>query len=254
MHGRVSVAMAVLAVSACSHANRPCRAYRELAPRPPALAPVDPATAAAVEAAGARYEVCPDRQHYLVVRDGKRELSQSETLALRTGLGSVEGVAFAAIGGCRCSKIDHAWPGIVMDVREKGASPAEIARRLSAVAAQASAAEATARVQVNILTDPGPRCAADDPACGPDPNNACLERTNYDARKQRKLVYGENSREPPVAGQCSHDGECVIGGCGNRCIPTSRGTSTSTCEGRLELEHAYCGCVNTACVWFTTDQ
>jgi hypothetical protein len=104
-----------------------------------------------------------------------------------------------------------------------------------------------------MLADTEPRCAADDPACGPMPyNRACVEQTDYDPRAKRKLVYGENGREPTIPGQCTHDGECVIGGCGNKCIPTSLGSSTGTCEGRLELEHAYCGCVDTACVSFTT--
>jgi hypothetical protein len=254
MLGR-SAAVAMFAVCACGHANHPCPAPRELAPRRPALAPADPAIAAAVKAAGARYEVCPDRQHYLVVRDGKRELKDAERLEIRTGFfGAVEGVVSAGIGGCRCGMTDPPWPGIQVDVREKGATPEEIARRLVSGAAQAGAADATVRVQVTILTAPGLRCAPGDPACGPEPyDHQCLEKTDYNGKKKRKLVYQENGRERTVAGQCTHDGECFQDGCGNQCSPTSHIPAAGTCEGRFELEHAYCGCVNTACAWFTTE-
>ena len=185
MLGRCA-AVAIFAVCACSHAHRPCPPIRELPPRPPALAPADPATAAAVKAAGARYQVCPDRQHYLVVRDGKRELSDAEALEIRTGfVVGVEGVVSVGSGACRCGITDPPWPGIQVDVREKGATPEEIARRLKTVAAQAGAADAAVRVQVTILTAPGPRCAAGDPACGPEPyGGGCAERTDYDAGEQ----------------------------------------------------------------------
>jgi len=106
----------------------------------------------------------------------------------------------------------------------------------------------------SMLAETGPRCAADDPACGPMPyRGGCVEQTDYNPRTKRKLVYGAGGREVTTPGQCTHDGECVKNGCGNQCTPASRGTSFGTCEGRFELEHASCGCVSTACVWFTTD-
>jgi hypothetical protein len=104
-----------------------------------------------------------------------------------------------------------------------------------------------------MLAETGPRCAADDPACGPMPySGGCVEQTDYNPRTKRKLVYGASGRGATTPGECTYDGECSKGACG-KCMPTSRGISFGACAGRLDLEHAYCGCVNTACVWFTTD-
>ncbi|MEZ4410167.1 MAG: hypothetical protein R3A52_27370 [Polyangiales bacterium] len=49
----------------------------------------------------------------------------------------------------------------------------------------------------------------------------------------------------------SHDGECAIGGCGNRCGSWQAPRRAGTCEGYSELdEGAFCGCVEGRCAFF----
>jgi len=240
----------IAAVCACSHANRPCPAYRELdRPLTALLAPSDPATTADVAAAGARYEVCPNRRSYIVVREGKRELTESEALAIRTAFFMGDGQS-ASLGGCDCAETKPPRLCIVVSLRENAATPADIARRLVTSAIDTRTKDATARVQVSILSVPRPRCAVGDPACGPVPYDAeCVEKTSYSAKAARHIVG------PGASGQCAHDGDCRVAGCGNECVPgTALPENGIACDEHTELERAYCGCVNTACAWFRTDR
>ena len=52
------------------------------------------------------------------------------------------------------------------------------------------------------------------------------------------------------AATCEHDEKCVTVGCGNQCDHWSEGGGFGTCEHRLELEDAFCGCVDQQCSWF----
>lgn len=100
---------------------------------------------------------------------------------------------------------------------------------------------------------PGQRCAADDPACGPEPFSAtCLEQTDYERDTKRIPL----APQPSQAGdECSHDGECADSGCGYHCGSLrSREDQVFTCEHRPDvekrLEAAYCGCIHGYCQWF----
>jgi hypothetical protein len=231
----------------CSHAGRPCPTPRPFAGRQPTHAPDDAATAAAVAAVGARYQVCPGGTDYVVDRPGARALTDTERDVLKLGLYKVSpGAESAGIGGVACPPAKPVL-GVQLSIRENTATPAMIAERVVALAARAGGDPAV-RVQVTIVSPPGPRCAAEDPACGPVPYEAaCVERTGYDPKGQRTLV-----RARPGHGPCAHDGECRIGGCGNECVPASHFDHAGTCEGYVGWENVYCGCVENKCVWFTT--
>ena len=239
-----------LGVGTCSHADRPCPPQHVFVRRPPVLAPTDPATTEAIEAAGARYEVCPPGRDYLLARAGERELTDPELTTVATALQELPGIERAGTGNVRCLsppsraalRLKVRSPGVTLQVRENGATPVQIAQELARVAP----AGATARVLVLIKFAPGPRCAPDDPACEPLPYEAaCVEKTDYDPKGKRKIVRGG-------AGSCTYDGECTGGGCGNACVSTSSIPRPGTCPRYLGWEDVYCGCVQNACAWFTT--
>lgn len=200
---------------------------------------------AAIQASGVRYEVCNPAHEYTVTREGKRELTEPELLELRNILLAL-GSTSAGTGGVRCRPANPR-PGAVMWVDEKTVTPVEISEHLVAFASRAGG-DPSVRVQVTILSAPGPRCAADDPACGPVPYQAmCVEQTDYDPKGARTIVQGEGA-----TGQCKHDGECVVSGCGNECAPAAAVGREGTCEDRSDWDDVYCGCVKTTCSWFTT--
>lgn len=94
-----------------------------------------------------------------------------------------------------------------------------------------------------------PRCAASDPTCGPVPYNAaCPEQAGYDPKRPRKIIRSRNAQ-----GECTHDGDCYVRGCGNQCVPASLTRLGDNCRGR-DWPNVLCGCVNTACAWFTTTE
>jgi hypothetical protein len=236
-----------LFVGTCSHAGRPCPPRRPFAGRSPTLAPTDPETVAAVAAAGSRYEICPTRNAYVIARDGQRELDGQELSNLNTNLfHGLPGMEEAGAGGVRClSPSSLPAVGLTLRVRENSATPGQIAEKLATLVPDG----AIARVEVTIISAPGPRCAPDDPTCGPLPYAAaCIEKTDYDPKGKRTIVRAGGGTNLP----CSHDGECTIGGCGNDCVPTSDVPRPGTCQLYTRWQNVYCGCLQNACAWFTT--
>jgi hypothetical protein len=244
----LAVALAVAAVGAtCSRVNRPCPQPRPFPTRAPTRAPSDAPTTAAVEATGARYQVCGGGTTYRIDRAGARALTEAELREIKSALYSATpGHETAGIGGVACppAKPDL---GVLLWIRENTATPIMIAQHVAALAARAGG-DPTVHLQVTIHSAPGPRCAPDDPACGPVPYEAaCVERTDYHPKGKREIV-----RARPGRGPCAYDGECRVGGCGNECVPTSLVDRAGTCEGRSGWDNVYCGCVEAKCVWFTT--
>ena len=235
-----------LAAGTCGHPSRTCPPQRPFARRPPTQAPTGPATVAAVAAAGARYEVCAPAA-YVLTREGQRELTNRELLTVQDGLfNGLPGRASAGVGGVRCPRSSSPGAiGVHLEIREHSATPVEIAEKLAALAPEG----AIARVQVTIISAPGPRCAPDDLACEPLPYGAaCVEKTDYDPQGKRTIVRAGGGTDAP----CAHDGECTIGGCGNECVPTSDIPLPGTCQLYTRWQNVYCGCVQNACAWFTT--
>jgi len=103
----------------------------------------------------------------------------------------------------------------------------------------------------SLSSEPQPRCASDDPACGPQPLDSSGPACFYPSKSRKRLPAGESS--PPSAREpaCAHDGDCRIAGCGNVCVHYSFGRISTDCEAPGWLhENAFCGCVNHACSFF----
>jgi len=243
----VAVVLAAASLATCSRVNRPCPTPRPFVGRASTRAPSDAATAAAVEATGARYQICTGGTTYRIDRRGARALTEAELRAFKDALyfgTPIRGMA--GIGGVACPPAKPEL-GVKVWIRENTATPQAIAARVAELAARAGG-DPTVHVEVNISSAPGARCAPDDPACGPVPYEAaCVEQTDYDPKGTRTIV-----RARPGRGPCSYDGDCYVGGCGNECVPGSMVDRGGTCEGRAGWDNVYCGCVEARCVWFTT--
>ncbi|MBN8613711.1 MAG: hypothetical protein J0L92_24155 [Deltaproteobacteria bacterium] len=114
-----------------------------------------------------------------------------------------------------------------------------------AVAADGQLANVRLEISVALAGQLGPRCEANDPACVPP----SYEGGTYDpSRGRRAGVLSSHS-----AGACTHDGECMVMGCGNHCLSWDHGGANAgaTCEGYSIGEPIFCGCVEGSCAWFT---
>jgi hypothetical protein len=165
------------------------------------------------------------------------------------------------------------WSPAARERARRAPSPGELCIRLriwlcsvpveeaiAAVAEQVDAtplARATVGIHIDLIGAAGPRCAAGDDACGPEPYEGTLADSGYDCHDDRVLVTDEwpglaASFAAYTGGACRHDGECVVAGCGNHCVSWDTRIEVGTCEGYTELEDApaLCGCVEGACAWF----
>jgi hypothetical protein len=176
-------------------------------------------------------------------------MSEAELQGMQAALQATSaGVEMSGTGGVGCRPPAVRQSGVMLWVRDGTFPPEAIAHRVAAAVGQLDG-DPAARVQVTVRTTPPPRCAAGDPTCGPVPYKAaCIERTDYDPQAARKPVRGFGR-----AGECQHDGECFVAGCGNECVP-ARGTGIAgTCELYTRWDNVYCGCVNRECAWFTNE-
>jgi hypothetical protein len=55
---------------------------------------------------------------------------------------------------------------------------------------------------------------------------------------------------PLSSGSCTHDGECVVSGCGNHCVAWDVPAVGGTCPAYHALTDAFCGCLTGHCAWF----
>jgi hypothetical protein len=159
------------------------------------------------------------------------------------------------VTGCTCN---GERPGekhdvcIGLQVREGLVGPVMLARTMVAAAEAVGASEAKLRVQVEQVVPPGPRCAAGDASCGPEPYDAaCPEQLGYRPSLPREPVGRLEAVDGPGGGACSHDGECVKAGCGNECVTTREPSGSGDCPYYNALKPALCGCVKGRCAWFT---
>jgi hypothetical protein len=156
-----------------------------------------------------------------------------------------------------------------------GVTVMQMAERLGALSALCGSS-ACLGIAVEIPAPSSPRCGASDPNCDPlpmcDPENCpggtmpnpgcCPSCRPLDA-SPRTLSIGSHAGalvgpeleylEVPVeeeAGECTHDGECVLNGCGQYCCSYDDLTFISTCECYPPLSPAWCGCVEGRCRWF----
>jgi hypothetical protein len=107
--------------------------------------------------------------------------------------------------------------------------------------------------ELERLDEPKPRCRAEDPECGPEPVRDGQPVCFKPAAARKRLPPGY---EPAARGRssCSHDGECLIAGCGNACVPYPFSQVETNCEGYAWLDdRALCGCVEGSCSFFKQD-
>jgi hypothetical protein len=108
-----------------------------------------------------------------------------------------------------------------------------------------------------------PRCDVNEPGCEPIP--ICNSTTSFDPTcctvpkfdpgalrvptlPQGSSLYGLEL--PQAAGECTHDGECVLNGCGNECVAYTAPSQISSCPCYPALKASFCGCVSGQCLWY----
>jgi hypothetical protein len=215
---------------------------------PPARVPSDVETIAAVEAHGARYEVCPSQAEYMVTREGTREPTEGELHRFgRTFFESAVSVATGRVG----------WPptpnrlGVVMRVPEDTLTPERVAAWVASQA-EALGSEVTLRVQVRPVARPGRHCNLGDQTCEPMPyDGLCAPETRYEPPRKRSVLSAGGQG---TSDHCADDGNCFIDGCGDVCASAdARPNGPGICERHPDWGNVYCGCVQDRCVWFRSE-
>lgn len=173
---------------------------------------------------------------------GDRDLSAEEGNALLHRL-RAQGPALQFLNhGLYCEgRLCFRWEGDLCDTN--------VLERLrvfrEAVAADGQLASTRIEISIALSGQLGPRCEASDPACVPP----SYEGGTYDpSRGRRAGPLASHS-----AGACTHDGECMVMGCGNHCVSWDHGgaNAAATCEGYAFDQPIFCGCVEGSCAWFT---
>ncbi len=194
---------------------------------------------------GSLVERLGDGRAWNVKLAGDRETTHEESMALLERLRAAdESWRFLGYGvycgtpAHLCFRID----GNLCELRVEDA----ITRFREAVARDGQLAGARLELQVALEGNLGPRCTAEDPSCVPIPYEG---HPRYDAGGARRA----GPLRTHGGGSCAHDGECVVGGCGNHCMHWTFGGAHegATCEGYDLPERTFCGCVEGACGWFT---
>jgi hypothetical protein len=251
------VGVGVLAMAIVQCARTPaCPPGSPADTRKPPQAPSDEEAVASVAAIGVRYERCEKPNEYLLVRTGARELEKPQAQAVQDFVWAdiQRRAQSVATGMCHCKTGAGTLAAercVILRVPDGVAAPPAIANLLRTAVDRSGANDATARLKVILDYGPGPRCAADDPACGPIPYDGarCAEQIGYRPEKPRKAFPSHG------VGACTRDGECIAAGCGNDCVSTNEMMLPGSCEYLTALaKRGLCGCVDGACSWFLQDQ
>lgn len=211
----------------------------------PPYTPAPDATALA-DGTPARREA--DGRRWVIALPGEREPTPEEASALiqrlRARGGDLRWIGYGAYCGEDASS-SHAlclhWEGNLCEVRVD-----EIARALrDAIAADAELPSPRIDLAIELAGRLGPRCDDGDPECVPIPYEREARWSPRGGRRPGPLPEYSG-------GACEHDGECVVGGCGNHCMGWQYGGAheAATCEGYALREPIYCGCVEHRCAWF----
>ena len=187
----------------------------------------------------------------MIVRDGNEKIGSPALETIERDLHRAipqSPVRSADIGeyACKHRARDTKWElCVLLTVRDGVIGPVALAEQLATSVRALNEAGARIRVEVSVVGPPGPRCAADDPACGPMPYvGGCAVPA---AKVSLRRVAVELGR---AQGACEYDGECAPSGCGNQCATTREPHGSGTCEFRSSLQPALCGCVDGQCRWF----
>lgn len=194
-----------------------------------------------------------DGRQAVFAREGARAASAEDLqplfAALRERLTIPGDVQTEGIGVC-CDR--HIQPGEVCLRVSTNLCQTREEALVAAFGEVLAAAPADLGVRFSVHLDGAvrPRCAPPDRDCIPVPYSGGGEYDPDDDRTPIAEAFGERFARLSW-GDCAHDGECVIAGCGNQCAPWTR-TGPGTCEAYTNMEEApaFCGCVEGTCTWF----
>jgi len=197
------------------------------------------------------------RRSAYFVHEGTRAISEPELKALQAtirGLGIPNG-----LGGCCSPRVAKETQVFCLKFWVQEVCRLPLSRIVQAVdeGLRHEGIESV-RVGIDVSVDGivGPRCEATDPACGPV-SSRDWDRPDAPPRAQTGCVAGRarlaapNEVTPGLA--CVHDGECLVGACGEKCLRWDQPLGPMSCEERGDIEEkpvTYCGCVAGRCDWF----
>ncbi len=101
-----------------------------------------------------------------------------------------------------------------------------------------------------------PRCSAASANCLPipytrHPQMLLGEHLQYRYQYGAARTVVDDHRNAAGEERCKHDGDCVVGGCGNACRAWDSPPQSGICIAYRKLSDALCGCVSGECQWFT---
>lgn len=191
--------------------------------------------------------VCPaDSSTYLARTNGQTAPTPDalERFWRRADFFSIPGLVSVRLGS-RCGSTQTAGLGI--ELLRCRTAPDQAVQRIQALAARdPELGDRSVALSLTVLGILRPRCAADE-LCPPLPYKAD-EAPAFDPNGTRYVFP-----DPPerlFEGECAHDGDCFVTGCGNHCSSWLWRNDAGTCEGRPRLYESFCGCVDTRCRWF----
>ncbi len=183
---------------------------------------------------------------YVLLGPGREQADVHDLSMLHQAIGSdafaLEGVRGTGHGLCCAAEAAAMAGGCVRIYLDQcGASVDEVSAFVKERAVRAGLQERRLRVCVLLSGRSGPRCQPGDPQCGP----ITYQGARYVPSRSRTPVYGLRG------GACAHDGDCLLGGCGNECQSWVEPEVESLCIGSSKLSDAFCGCVAGHCLWFS---
>jgi hypothetical protein len=256
----------VVAVGAC-RTPRPCAAVasagtRPAPPRDYCLAPPGAIERTRPESgvAGWSAAVCSDSPGTgaYFIHEGTKTLAGDDLLAIHKAvIPHIGARTTSGIGGC-CSPAVAAKTRVACIKIWIGPCELSMSQLVSVVdraLSDAQLSDARLGVDLSVMGMVGPRCQPSEPDCGP------LESGHARGAPARPTAGCQPGRVPldgpvgqPSGNKCAHDGECVIDGCDDRCVPwhkTQGGMVMCDAAHREDDgEPEYCGCVEERCAWF----
>jgi hypothetical protein len=160
---------------------------------------------------------------------------------------SIEGISSARLAHC----CEHGAPSgvcLALELERCRTAPDALLPRLAALADENGDLRGKSfDVAITVVGLKSPRCSPEDPECRPLPYSADSP-PSYHPNASRHVF--PDLPERVLEGECAHDGDCYVTGCGNRCSSWIWRNYPSTCQGRPELRDSFCGCVAGRCRWF----
>jgi hypothetical protein len=198
-------------------------------------APWAPLPSEAPEMAGLVHTLVSPRMHELV-RRGTRPWTLHE---IDSFVHTHQHELFAVSPSA--SDVSFSWgiDRVTLEVRRCAVRLDVVAEAVSAMVRATVPPDAEVRIDVELVGPLAPRCARG-AHCGPLP----LDPARTDPPPAARDVLS------PSTDACTHDGECVLTGCGSICAGWREGERVGSCVGDTSYAEAWCGCVEGHCATF----